>query len=187
MTAEELATSPVIRMAGSDGHAYETTADRANEMADAARQEGVTLKPFIKTKDAEGNVHEISPFDGEGLKAAEDRGDDRHVEGAEEPDYFSVEALKAGATRFAIGLVNPLDWIKGIGTAAGTVAKGFVKGTVGTVLSAARGATYLGESITNAFTGDDDHTVSDAIGGVNSGMNKWLDILFEDVHASTGE
>ena len=55
MDSEELGKSPVIKMAGSDGHTYETTADDAHNMALAAREEGVQLKAFIKTKDAEGN------------------------------------------------------------------------------------------------------------------------------------
>ena len=59
MIEEELAKSPVIRMAGSDGGTYEATADMASEMAAAARDEGVELKPFLKTKDAEGNVNVI--------------------------------------------------------------------------------------------------------------------------------
>lgn len=131
---KELAQSPVIRMAGSDGRTYRATADRAHELAQAASEAGVALEPFIKTADRDGNVHEISPFDGAALKEAQDRGDTQHFEGAAEVDYFSPSALKAGAARFAIGLVNPWDWMRGIGTAATTVLRGYAKGTVGMVL-----------------------------------------------------
>ena len=151
MTEEELARSPVIRMAGSDGEIYEATADLASEMATAAREAGVALKPFVKTTDAEGNLHEISPFDGAALKEAEERGDKRHFEGNAEEDYFSAEALKAGAARFAIGIVNPLDWLRGIGTATGTVVRGLAKGTVGLVLKAGSALETAGASIDDAI------------------------------------
>ena len=187
MENEELEKSPVIRMAGSDGHIYETTADKAHDMALAARDEGVQLKAFIKTKDAEGNVREISPFDGAALKEAENRGDTRYVESAEEPDYFSAEALKAGAARFAIGVVNPYDWLRGIGTAAGTAARGFAKGVVGTGIKAFQGGAYLGESLTNALTGDDNHEFSEFIGKVNEGFEKTADFLTPDLFEKTGE
>lgn len=187
MNSEELGKSPVIRMAGSDGHTYETTADDAHNMALAARDEGVQLKAFIKTKDAEGNIHEISPFDGAALKDAEDRGDTRYVESAEEPDYFSAEALKAGAARFAIGVVNPWDWLRGIGTAAGTVFRGFAKGVVGTGIKALQGGAYLGESLTNMFTDDDNHELSNFIGKVNEGFEKTVDFLTPDLFEKTGE
>ena len=187
MTEEELSKSPVIRMAGSDGETYEATADMASEMSAAAWDEGIELKPFLKTKDAEGNVHEISPFDDAALKEAQDRGDERHFEGNVEEDYFSADALKAGAARFAIGLVNPWDWIRGIGTAAGTVARGLAKGTVGTAIKALRGATYFGESITNAKTGDDNHDLSDAIGKVDKGFDAVVDFLTPDLFKITGE
>lgn len=187
MDSEELGKSPVIKMAGSDGHTYETTADDAHNMALAAREEGVQLKAFIKTKDAEGNIREISPFDGAALKDAEDRGDTRYVESAEEPDYFSAEALKAGAARFAIGVVNPWDWLRGIGTAAGTVFRGFAKGVVGTGIKAFQGAAHLGESLTNAITGDDDHEFSEFIGKVNEGFEKTVDFLTPDLFEKTGE
>ena len=187
MDSEELGKSPVIKMAGSDGHTYETTADDAHNMALAAREEGVQLKAFIKTKDAEGNIREISPFDGAALKDAEDRGDTRYVESAEEPDYFSAEALKAGAARFAIGVVNPWDWLRGIGTAAGTVFRGFAKGVVGTGIKALQGGAYLGESLTNMFTGDDNHELSNFIGKVNEGFEKTVDFLTPDLFEKTGE
>ena len=187
MDSEELGKSPVIKMAGSDGHTYETTADDAHNMALAAREEGVQLKAFIKTKDAEGNIREISPFDGAALKDAEDRGDTRYVESAEEPDYFSAEALKAGAARFAIGVVNPWDWLRGIGTAAGTVFRGFAKGVVGTGIKALQGGAYLGESLTNMFTGDDNHELSNFIGKVNEGFEKAVDFLTPDLFEKTGE
>ena len=103
MTAEELARSPVIRMAGSDGHTYETTADRASEMARAARAEGVELRPFIRSKNKEtGEEYDLNPFDGASIASAQERGDERVTTGAAEADYFSGEALKAGATRFAL-------------------------------------------------------------------------------------
>lgn len=187
MDSEELGKSPVIKMAGSDGHTYETTADDAHNMALAAREEGVQLKAFIKTKDAEGNIREISPFDGAALKDAEDRGDTRYVESAEEPDYFSAEALKAGAARFAIGVVNPWDWLRGIGTAAGTVFRGFAKGVVGTGIKALQGGAYLGESLTNMFTDDDNHELSNFIGKVNEGFEKTVDFLTPDLFEKTGE
>ena len=192
MTEEELAKSPVIRMAGSDGETYETTADRASEMAYAAQAEGVALKPFVKTKDAEGNVHEISPFDGAALKEAQDRGDERWfasggADASGQENYFSAEALKAGAARFAIGLVNPWDWLRGIGTVATTVARGFVKGTVGTAMRALQGATYLGESYGNAMTGTDDHTLSEGIGKVNDVFEGAVDAVTPDLFELTGE
>ena len=185
---DELGKNAVIRMAGSDGHEWSADASEAHLMAEDARRMGVRLKPIIQTVDPDGNAHEINPFDQDALKAAAERGDTRQILDAAQPDYFSADALKAGATRAAIGLVNPWDHIRGFATAALTVARGYAKGTVGLAIKALRGATYLGESAVNAFTGDDYHEVSNFVKKIDEGFNWAVDKITDyDLFEITGE
>jgi len=176
-TKEELSRNITIRQAGSDGKTWEFDAGEAYKVGEYAASQGVTLKPFLVTKDPSGNVHEINPFDADALREAGERGDVRHVEDEAEPgvgDYFSLDALRAGAYGVVEAAKDPTNLLKGVGSAANATVRGIVDGTVGLGLKAMRGVTYAGESIYNAVTGDDNHDLSEGIGKVDSTIHDTL-------------
>ncbi len=195
----DLEESPLIRMAGSNGKAYQFKATDQKRFVAAVKNAGIQVRPFLVTEDRKtGERKEYNPFLKDDVTRMNENIWDKRLERPKQeldaPEDSAWNHIGAGLKGIFVdptGESNPLSYMSknlasGVLTAAGSVARGVAKVGTNVIGGAFQGAVRLGENLNSLITGDANHELSDAIGKGREAINKGIDWLTPDVFEKRG-